>query len=354
MGFPSPDQIKFILESGILAPSADNQHRLVFQVDAFGIDVWYTGESLPLYGGYKRALALLSIGAVSENLAVAAGRFGLRLEPLFFPDKAKPNLVFKSFWHLGGDDVVNALPDWKSISQRHTNRRLIYKGPRMVLSDRTKLDASTAPWPDCNLLWLDEPQVRRNALHLMRMAEGERFKNKILHKELFDAIRFDIGWLNSSDEGLSPGALAIEKPLQNVFAALRQWSLMQKLNRVGIHKILAWRAADLPFRYAPHMGVITIKKFDDIEIFNAGRAFQRLWLLVTELGFVLQPLPASTLYALENVDQEGIPLHIKHSLAAGWRAVSPNDHPIMLFRLGKASPLTINSGRQPLMNYMTS
>lgn len=354
MGSPSPDQIKFILESGILAPSADNKHRLRFQVDELGVNVWYTGESMPLHGGYKRALTLLNFGAVSENLAIAARRFGLHLEPLFFPDKAKPDLVFKSLWLRGGNGIGNTLPDWKSISQRHTNRRIIYKGPRMVSSERIKLDAATATWPDSNLLWLDEPQVRRNALHLMRIAEGERFKNKVLHKELFEAIRFDIGWHSNSEEGLSPGALAIETPLQNVFAALRQWSLMQKLNRVGAHRILAWRAADLPFRYVPHLGVITIKKLDDIVIFNSGRAFQRIWLLATELGFVLQPLPASILYTLENANQEGIPLPLKQSLSAGWREILPNDHPIMLFRLGRAAPSTINSARQPLMSYIAN
>lgn len=352
MGCPSPDQIKFILESGILAPSADNQHRLGFQVDDLGVNVWYTGESMPLHGGYKRALTLLNFGAVSENFSIAARRFGMHLEPLLFPDQVKPNLLFKSLWLSGVTDIGNTLPDWKTIPQRHTNRRIRYKGPEMVSSERIRLVNAMATWPDCNLTWLDEPHMRRNALHLMRIAEGERFQNKILHKELFDAIRFDVGWHKNSEEGLPPGALAIETPLQIAFTALRQWSLMQKLNRVGAHRILAWRAADLPFRYVPHLGVLSMKTLDDIGIFNAGRAFQRIWLLVTELGFVLQPLPASILYALENACHEGIPLDLKQRLSVGWKAILPNDNPIMLFRLGRAAPLTIHSDRKPLMSYI--
>ena len=35
MSDPTPEQIRFILESGIRAPSADNHHRLRFEVQAY-------------------------------------------------------------------------------------------------------------------------------------------------------------------------------------------------------------------------------------------------------------------------------------------------------------------------------
>ena len=56
------DTLHFILENAILAPSADNQHRIRFQLVDDTIRVRYTEAELPPQGGYRRVLALLSLG----------------------------------------------------------------------------------------------------------------------------------------------------------------------------------------------------------------------------------------------------------------------------------------------------
>ena len=68
MNAPTQGQLKYILESAILAPSADNHHRIRFEVGDDVLNVWYTESHLPPAGGYKRVLMLLSLGALSENL----------------------------------------------------------------------------------------------------------------------------------------------------------------------------------------------------------------------------------------------------------------------------------------------
>lgn len=351
MSNPTPEQLRFILESGILAPSGDNCHRLRFDVDQTGVNVWYTGGALPEAGGYKRVLALLSLGAVSENLTLAASRFGFRAEPVLFPDADKPDLVFRAAWT---PDEAPPQPLWEAMPHRHTNRSIRYRGPGLTPQDQTRLAGLNEASPGCHLAWLDEPRSRRRALELMRLAEGERFRNRVLHEELFDAIRFDVGWRQSCDEGLPPGALAIEPPLRPAFALLRHWRIMRLVNLVGGYRMLGWRAADLPCRFAPHLAVISVRQPDDEAFFSAGRAFQRVWLMATHLGWVLQPLPASALYALEGARQEGIPDDLQQYLGKGWSALLPGRYPVMLFRMGHAATSAVTPGRKPLAYYLSA
>lgn len=337
------EQLCLILESAILAPSADNFHRVRFQVTEDTIQIRYTGAAPPP-GGYKQALAFLSLGAMSENLTVAASRFGIRAESLLFPDPTQPDWVVQI--HLQSHQVV-ADPLWQAIPLRHTNRRVRFRGPKMTGAEQSELDAAAHTHPGCQLVWLDEPPLRKRALRLMRLAETERFHNRLLHEELFSAIRFDIGWRRTCEEGLPPGALGVEPPLRGLFALLRHWPVMHLANRIGAHHLLGWRSCDLPCRLAPHLGLLAVKNPDTASIFAAGRAFQRLWLMATRQGRVLQPMPASALYALEGAMDESISAGLHHTLVAGWQVCLGAVTPLMLFRMGRASQLPITAGRPP-------
>ena len=343
------DTLHFILENAIMAPSADNQHRIRFQLVDDTIRVRYTEAELPPQGGYRRVLALLSLGAVSENLTIAASRFGIGTETVLLPDPTQPNLIIQIRLQANQAEVD---PLWRHIPLRHTNRHLRFRGPRMTDAERSELDAAARTYPACQLVWLDEPTRRRQALRLMRQAETERFHNRILHEELFSAIRFDVGWHKACSEGLPPGALGVEPPLRAFFALLRHWPVMRLANLLGAHHMLGWRACDLPCRLAPHLGLLAVKNTDNQAVFNAGRVFQRLWLGVTSQGRVLQPMPASALFALDGAQAEGIPADLQHNLAESWKANLGEVTPLMLFRIGLAQPPLIVAGRLRVGDYL--
>lgn len=344
------DQLAFVLESGILAPSADNRHQLVFEVVQDGINILYTGGELPEAGGYRRVLVLLSLGAVSENITIAASRFGIWAECTLFPDPTRPTLAVKIDWRPHGQND----PLWMPIPNRHTNRRVIFRGPPLSPRELAELESQTASSPGCGLSWLDGPSLRPHALRLLRLAEAERFRNPLLHRELFSSIRFDEGWHASCEEGLPPGALGVEPPLRPAFSALAHWPLMRSLNRLGAFHALGWRAADLPCRLAPHLGVITTANTDDVSIFAAGRAFERVWLATTQWDMALQPLPASALYAMEGAWKEGIPDAVQQRLTQGWAGLLPGVRPMMIFRLGRAAPPHVRAGRKAVNAYLFS
>ncbi len=342
------EQLDFILESAILAPSADNQHRILIRTDGETIQIRYT-EELPPQGGYKRVLALLSLGAVVENLSIAASRFGVSSQTTLLPDTAQPGLNIQICLQSGQAAVD---PLWQTIPLRHTNRQVRFRGPKLTYIERSELDNAISAHPESQLSWLDEPAQRKQALSLMRRAETERYRNRTLHKELFSAIRFDVGWHATCAEGLPPGALAVELPMRPLFALLRHWPVMRLAKLFGVHYILGLRACDLPCRLAPNLGLLSVKNSDNQSFFDAGRAFERFWLTLTQQGRVLQPMPASALYALDGTSPEGIPKELQHMLKQGYEVLSPRRIPLIMFRIGFASPVSIVTARHLAEHYL--
>ena len=290
---------------------------------------------------HRRILTLISIGAIVENLVLQGRHFGFSSRCSCFPDPAEPALIADIAWNgsaASRDRLVDAIP------LRHTNRRFFH-GPSL---ERRELDAFVADVNGCAgvlLTWL-EGERRSRALHLALSAEGERFRNPLLHGELFSAIRFDVGWNRSCEAGLPPGSLEIERPLRSAFAGLRHWKMMERLNRLGAHGLLGLRAAYLPCRLSPHLGLITTDSDPEGGAIAAGRAFQRVWLTATLLGLALQPMAASVVLPLHETMGEAS-TDTKTLLVAGWKSIAPESTPLMLFRLGRAKPPTVTAGRLP-------
>jgi len=342
-------QINFILRNAILAPSADNRHQVRFEITGNNIYIHHTRTQFPPEGGYKWVLALLSLGAMLENIILAASRFNFSAETTPFPDPHHPSLIMQITLRpdqIGDDPLLEMIP------LRHTNRRLHFHGPGMIEAERETLNQVIHKFPSCQLFWLDEPKLRKQCLHLMRIAETERFHNPLLHEELFSAIRFDIGWHTSCTEGLPPGALGIEPLSRGFFSLLRHWPVAQLANSFGMHHVLGFRSSYLPCRLAPHLGALTVKKIDTLSVLHAGRAFQRLWLAITKQKRVLQPMPASALYAIQNAPTEGIPVTLQQELSAGWQVIFHENIPVILFRMGSAQNQFVVSTRPEIVQFL--
>lgn len=344
------DQFPFVILSAIQAPSADNHHRVKFSGNAEALSIHYTDGRLPPEGSYRRVLALLSLGAMAENIAVAASRYGIGAAMELLPEPACPDLLLRiRFGTAPAEADLNAL--WPAIAARHTNRHVRLHGPPLTDEQRLRLERSIQNLHSCRLRWLDGPALKSRAIRLMRQAETERFRNPALHAELFSAIRFDAGWRRSATEGLPPGALGIEPPLRPFFATLRHWPLMRTLTLVGMHHLLGFRSCELPCRLSPNLALVTVRSFDNHSTFDAGRALQRTWLGLTALGFAMQPMPAAALYALPGACDEGIPQDLQKHLAKGWQSIAPGQHPLLAFRIGRARASAIVAGRPPAEHY---
>lgn len=347
---PTATALRTILGAGILAPSAENKHFLKFRLGDDGVRLYSTDTASWAERPHRALLALLACGAVVENIVLAA---------------AQEQQAVAVEWHLPTEaDPLMATLRWSgdssrrdelsgAIANRHTNRHF-YSREKASPVSLQRIAAAAAAIEGCRLAWLDAPAQRASALAAMRLAETERFRREQLHEELFSAIRFELGWTKTTDEWLPPGALEVEPPMRRAFAALAHWPLMHALRFAGGPVGMGLRAGYLPAALSPHLGLIVAGRADRHAAANAGRAFQRVWLAATAEGLALQPMAAATVLLHQRpgggwVDADAQRRIGKLLVGTFQRAA---EEPYMLFRLGKAKPPSIVTGRRPLDDYL--
>jgi len=342
--------IESILTAGVLAPSADNQHRFRYVPTDDGVELVAVDGFFDPRIPHRRFLSLTGLGAVVENMVLRAGQLGLAATPEWFP-RGNNEEVLVRLRLRSADGLVEDLAE--QLGRRHTNRRM-YRGPKLTAVELSALSSSAEESGNCGVLWL-QGGSRRSALALIRLAESQRFAIEYLHAELFDSVAFEVGWSGAVDERLPPAALEVEAGARPVFKALRRWPLMQKMKLIGAHHMLGIRAGWLPAWQAPGLGVIVANVADDdLAAIEGGRAFERLWLRATALGLSLQPLAASTV--LSRLGSYGGPgaEALAKRLRDGWRKLLPSSRPVVVFRVGRSGPASGRAGRPPLGQFLQS
>jgi hypothetical protein len=352
MPCPPDEALHDILRSGIAAPSADNRHRIRFGLTEDSVSVIATDVAEWSAQPHRETLAHISHGAVVENMSLRAAARGFPLAVRWAPDPARPEIVARCAWDTASRAAEPLLD--AAIEGRRTNRRF-YRRQRLGPDVLDHIAAAAGAVPRARLRWLDDAPLRRTALHAIRLAETERFRRESLHRELFDAIRFDAGWRRSVDEGLPPGSLEVEPPMRGLFAALRRWPLMRALNTIGVHRLLGLRAGDLPCRLAPHLGIV---ECDDpsrtLAAAAAGRALERAWLAATAEGVALQPFAAAMALLRQPAGGMWVSAQAQARLRtdlAGLTGGRP-DSAWIFVRVGLARSPSVASGRPPLERFL--
>ena len=334
------EAIRDILEAGVWAPSAENRH--VFRHSVQGASVrLHLDPALAHVSADQYYVALLSIGAVIENMCLAASVHALDGEWRRGDGGATADVVMT---FQPGQQPSDELAAY--IKQRHTNRRPIFQGPRLHASEQRAIEESLAPLGErWRVHWFDERRSRIALCKLMAEAEAHRFANAQLHRAMFEGIRFDVGWRGGASEGLPPATLQIEPGMRTAFAGLRHWPFMRSLARLGLHRGVAWRASYMPARWAPHVCVVAARTPLDTsdDVIEAGRAMQRAWLAATQFNLAVQPFAASI--ALARPGPGALDESVRAALVREWQKLMPAGQPVMLFRLGHAAPPVVRAGR---------
>jgi hypothetical protein len=350
---PPEDMLHQILSAGIQAPSAENVHYFWLEageqkviLHATGYDSWTKRPDLKM-------LALMSYGAVVENITLKARALGFKTHETWRFDSSR---VLELSWQPASQklDLLE-----RAISSRHTNRRFYQRAT--IASDVLKQVSAAANAVDgASVHWLTSGPQRRLALSLIRTAETERFRRKGLHQEMFGAIRFGRGWDGTVAEGLPPAALQVEAPMRWPFAWLRHWSLMRAANMLGAHFALGLRSGYLPCALAPHIGLLMLNGANkEATQVQAGRAMQRLWLATEQHGLAFQPMAAATVLVRQistlNLISETTQNRLNRRLQALGEELDVNDpgaRPYMFFRLGRAPAPTAVAGRRALQYFL--
>lgn len=348
---PAPDQLRRILSSGILAPSAENKHFLHFDVLADSVNLFATDRASWADQPHRQMLALLSYGAVVENMALRSAELGFALTAAWLPNPSRPDLMADLRWTSAPASPPDRLCD--AIEKRHTNRRFYRRG-RLGADALAPLSTAANAVAGAKLIWLDDDRQRALALKAIRIAETHRFARRALHEELFNAVRFERGWQLTATEGLPPAALEIEPLMRRPFALLRHWRLMRATTWVGAHLALGLRAGYLPCAMAPHLGLILATgQRESLGSIQAGRALQRVWLAATAAKLALQPMAAPTALAWQRPGNGWVSARVRTCLEELLKELCRGEEaqPYLLFRLGQADAPTTTTTRLPLDHY---
>ena len=350
---PTPDRLRRILQGGIEAPSAENRHYLRFESAPEGVRLLSTDISSWSEQPHRRMLALVSYGAVIENMSLRAAASGFSQATQWFPDPARPELIADCRWAATTPSVD---PLEAAIERRHTNRRFYRREP-VSAAALERVCAAAEVVPGARLLWFDEPSARAAALQTIRLAETERFRREALHRELFGAIRFELGWQQTADEGLPPGALEVEPPMRAAFAALRRWPLMRALTRLGVHHALGVRAGYLPCKLAPHLGLVLCDAPNvSLRATGAGRALQRAWLAASADDLAFQPMAAAVALVHQRPGDGWVSAPVQALLRDRLAQLTSGraECAWMFIRMGHARSPSVATGRPPLDAFLTT
>lgn len=339
-----------IVASGVMAPSADNNHIFKFDLENEAINLRSSAEFAATHERHRRVLGMLSLGAVIENMSLRANELGLKARVNYLPATGDSVERLARLTFEPGSPNVNDLAP--AIPIRHTNRRM-YGGPALTSSETFALTQEVGLSNSVKLLWLDG-QKRKLVHGLVWRAESERFLRRSLHSEIYSSIRFDLPWTSTAECALPPGALEIEAPMRPLFKALRHWALMRPLTWLGVHYLIGARAGWFPCWQAPTLAVLTTSLSAEDGALEVGRVFERIWLRSTLLGLALQPLAASAVLPLQSDSDGGASEALRTALSSGWRSVIPDAIPMMVFRIGRAAAPKIKSSRQATEYYLAA
>lgn len=291
-------QLRFLLRYAVLAPSNRNTQPWRFAVGKDQITVHADASRWQRVSDPHRRELYISLGCALENLLVALEHFGIGYVVTRCPGAEDESIAVQVA--ILDRPVVSPFRTaamFEAIVRRHTHhgrylRRAV--APRVL----RKLSDCKAEL-DLNLLLTADGAIKRSVDRLMLEGDALAFSNPRYRKELADCIgegSFGGPWLLSLAQEFAVAHLGVSKAVAR-----------------GDHAALM---------SSPVFGLISGRSGSDEARIRAGQLLERLYLVATSLGLVLQPVS-------QLLETERVRLRFSKLFRAGGV-------PLMPFRLGYA------------------
>lgn len=287
LGSPS-EQLKFLLNYAILAPSGHNSQPWLFKI---------AHETIELYADRTRALAVcdpqdreltMSCGAALFNLRLAIRHFGYTDAVKTFPNPEDPDLL-AHVW-LGNPREENEEEHllFATISRRHTNRLPFQNWdiPETLLSIMRTSAVQEGAW-----LTTIEGEDLRNAVANL-IAEGDRIQmaNPHFRREL-------AAWIHPSRKITRDGMPAYAQSVRQLLDFVTP--IVAHINRTfDIGRGQAAKDRELAVG-SPILAVLGTDEDTPVHWFSAGQALERVLLLGQAVGvsasYLNQPIQVAQL-----------------------------------------------------------
>lgn len=278
--------VERILDIARWAPSGDNEQPWRFEIlgdDRFLVHANDTRDwcVYDLDGSSSQ----IAVGALLENIAIAASGEGLRAQftrRSDIPDTAA--IIDVSLTPEGSPRPHHLLPYIKT----RVTQRLAFS--TQSLSSHQKSVLESAVGDGYRVIWIEGGKGRAKMAKLL-------FHNahiRLTTPEAFEVHKKNIEWgVKFSEDRLPEHALGLDAPTRKIMRwALQNWQRVKFLNRYLAGTWLPRLQMDFStgLRCAAHFVIIAEKPLSSIDDYIAGgRAMQRFWLEATRLGLQFQP-----------------------------------------------------------------
>lgn len=296
------DQIRFMLQYAVLAPSNHNTQPWAFHPTAEGVEVRadYT-RRLTVVDPDDREL-FLSVGAAIANLRIAAAHFGFETSLLFTRNPESPGMVaFVAFRETSQTDA-DLRKFFPAIKERHTNRQPFEREP--VDPDvLERICDFVERFPDTLRLVLSHDKER--VTDLVILADERQMSEGAYRQEL-------AGWVHASgamrEDGMTFDGLGLATGAEWIVRHVDVGPLQAKRDRRLIDSASA---------------LIAVTAEDDsVSLIAAGEIMERLLLIITREGLH---------YSFFNG-----PLELQDLRSKIWSLIGTRRPPQILLRVGHA------------------
>jgi len=342
------DDIRRILEMAVNAPSGDNSQPWRFEISDDRISIYNVPEGDATLYNFRQRGSYLSHGALVENICILAAAVGYSASVTPFPgDREKTAEIALSRTEEDFSDLSRV------VSDRTTNRKP-YEPRALDAVHRDALTQEVARFAPICVRFVEGSESVGELSDTLSINERILMENRSLHDFLFDMIRW-----TEAEEQMRPGLYirTMEFPLPvrlMLRFVIRHWHLTRLLNAFGLSHTIP-RQSSAGYAASSAIGAIIMTGERNEDFFNAGRAFERLWLRATTLGLSLQPVTAlpyleqrlrsGQTETLSDAHKELVRIANRH--IHELFAITANEHAAMIFRIGYDGRPTARSHKLP-------
>jgi sulfur-carrier protein adenylyltransferase/sulfurtransferase len=337
VNFPA-GSIEKIAQAGALAPSGDNLQPWNFINDDGALLIFHDPNQDRSLFNVRHLASYIALGAVLENVLIAATKYNYRANISYFPDPQKQNLIARVTFTSGAE--ADLLAD--SIEKRCTNRRP-YKTSTLDSLIIQRLNLEPNRFPRIGLIWLSDRSSLKKIGAIVSRADRLLFENPLIHGHLFSTLRWNQAEIERTRDGLPIASLELGRVGSIAFRTLKNWNIVKCLNRFGLSKAVA-NHSTLLMKRCSAAGLITAPDVSPSSFLEVGHSFQRVWLSATKENLAFQPMTAIIFLQLRSRlgDYEGLAaqqINVVDELRWDLQrffALSKDTVPAMLFRIGYA------------------
>lgn len=351
----SDTEIALLSTAGSLAPSGGNAQPWLVDIDRNIFKICLDPKFLRIAPYTYITGGIFSLGMFCENICIASNALGLEYT-LTISDAKEPEDFRVIFEYTQRNAAATPSSDslMPFLSRRVSNRKL-HQGGTIASESIKNLESSfIGVDTPCLLTLIAEEQSKKKVVEYLAESEAIRMKNTGLFSAMLDEIRWNNQQAEQTKDGIDVATLELSKADLLPLRIINKYPFFTKILPNAVFKPLVRKY----MLSSSHIGCITIT--EDItykNLFMAGRASQKLWLLATKLDIALHPWTSFPFMNLEanhsgclNKQEQ---LKIKYLYGDLQKNIynNANRFPIFIFRLFKSDAPSARALRRDWKSY---